>query len=396
MLFFSTRPAGTWAQIGRAPLQRLVVHPQQGGGEAAAHQQLPVPDQHAAPGDVDLPIQTEGDGIACAGRLVVRPGPEQSGHPRLLPAGQDHELVAHPDRAGANLPLEAPEGVVGAADPLHGHAEARLVPAGADLHSLQVVQQGLALVPGQAALVPGQVVPLCRRHRDDSQGLQLILRRQRPDLALDLPIDRRIIAHQIHLIYREHEVADAHQGADAGVPAGLHQHALGGVDENQGQLRKGGPHRHVAGVLLVPRRVGHDEAAPLGGEVAVGYVDGDALLPLRHQAVQQQGVVQLPVGAAHPGLHLQRPLLIGEEELGVVEHMADQGGLAVVHAAAGDEFQQALLAQKYPSRLRFSMLAWPPSRSITRVMRSLFTAPRVSSTISSSVEALDSTAPVSG
>ena len=41
----------------------------------------------------------------------------------------------------------------------------------------------------------------------------------------------------------------------------------------------GGAGRHVAGVLLVARRVGDDEGALLGREIAVGDVDG-ALLAL--------------------------------------------------------------------------------------------------------------------
>ena len=45
---------------------------------------------------------------------------------------------------------------------------------------------------------------------------------------------------------------------------------------------------HVARVLLVARRVGDDELALVGGEEAVGDVDGDALLALGRQAVDQQ------------------------------------------------------------------------------------------------------------
>ena len=48
-------------------------------------------------------------------------------------------------------------------------------------------------------------------------------------------------------------------------------------DRDVGRRRAG---RHVARVLLVARRVGEDELAPRRGEVAVGDVDGDALLAL--------------------------------------------------------------------------------------------------------------------
>ena len=51
---------------------------------------------------------------------------------------------------------------------------------------------------------------------------------------------------------------------------------------------------HVAGVLLVAGRVGDDELALVGGEVAVGDVDGDALLALGLEAVGEQGEIDLP------------------------------------------------------------------------------------------------------
>ena len=91
-------------------------------------------------------------------------------------------------------------------------------------------------------------------------------------------------------------------------------------------------------------RVGDDELALVGGEEAVGDVDGDALLALGGQAVDQQGEVDLAaLGADLLGVGLQRGQLVLEDHLGVVEQAADQGRLAVVHRAAGEEAQQALV-----------------------------------------------------
>ena len=77
------------------------------------------------------------------------------------------------------------------------------------------------------------------------------------------------------------------------------------------------------------------------GEVAVGDVDGDALLALGFQAVGQQRQVDgvadraLVAGARH------RVELVGEDALAVEQQAADQRALAVVDAAGGDEAQQA-------------------------------------------------------
>ena len=59
-----------------------------------------------------------------------------------------------------------------------------------------------------------------------------------------------------------------------------------------------GAGRHVAGVLLVARRVGDDERAPRRGEEAVGDVDGDALLALGLEPVEQQREVDVLAGRA--------------------------------------------------------------------------------------------------
>jgi hypothetical protein len=79
--------------------------------------------------------------------------------------------------------------------------------------------------------------------------------------------------------------------------------------------------------------VGNDELARLGGEVAVGHVDGDALLALGLQAVGQQRQVDGPAG----GAALQRVELVGEDGLAVEQQAADQRALAVVDGAGGEE-----------------------------------------------------------
>jgi hypothetical protein len=89
-------------------------------------------------------------------------------------------------------------------------------------------------------------------------------------------------------------VADSEEARDDEVArARLRQQRLGDVEEQHqrvGVARAGG---HVARVLLVARRVGDDELAPRRREVAVGDVDGDALLALGFEAVGEQREVEL-------------------------------------------------------------------------------------------------------
>ena len=96
-------------------------------------------------------------------------------------------------------------------------------------------------------------------------------------------------------------------------------------------------------VLLVAGRVGDDERALVGGEETIGDIDGDALLALGLETVHEEGEVDLgALGAVLARIALQRRHLIVEDLLGVVQEAADQGRLAVIDGAAGDEAQHFL------------------------------------------------------
>jgi hypothetical protein len=122
----------------------------------------------------------------------------------------------------------------------------------------------------------------------------------------------------------------------------LRQHALARVDQDDGEIGGRGGGDHVARVLLVARRVGDDVLARAGGEVAVGDVDGDALLALGLQAVGEQREVHRFHAALFRGA-LDGVQGVGEDGLGVVEQTADQRALAVVDAAAGEKAEQAVV-----------------------------------------------------
>ena len=91
-------------------------------------------------------------------------------------------------------------------------------------------------------------------------------------------------------------------------------------------------------------RVGDDELALRRREEAVGDVDGDALLPLRLEAVDQKREIDVVAGGAVLlRILFERGKLILEDQLGIVEQPANQGRLSVVDGAAGQEAKQRLL-----------------------------------------------------
>ena len=148
------------------------------------------------------------------------------------------------------------------------------------------------------------------------------------------------VGHGVELVHGEHQRMHAQQVHQQAVAARLWQQLqigvlpveLGGVHQHHGGVGARSGRDHVAGVLLMAGRVADDELALLGGEVAVGHVDGDALLALGREAVGQQG----QVGLARLGHAGQMVLQHG---LGIHQQAADQRALAVVHRAAGDEAQ---------------------------------------------------------
>ena len=159
-------------------------------------------------------------------------------------------------------------------------------------------------------------------------------------------IEARLVeVDEIHLVDGERDLADAEQRQDAGVTAGLGEDAAAGIDQEHGEVAIRRARRHVARVLHMAGRIGDDELPPRRRKIAVGDVDGDLLLALGLQSVDQQGKVErrCPAGArtalAMPGaLHL-----ILEHQMRIVEETADQRAFAVVHAAAGEKAQEAAI-----------------------------------------------------
>ena len=105
-----------------------------------------------------------------------------------------------------------------------------------------------------------------------------------------------IEVEQVHLVDGEDEARDAEQVRDARVPPRLLLDAVPRIDEQDRDVGRRCAGRHVARVLLVAGRVGQDELASRGREVAVGDVDGDALLALGPQPVGEEREVNRPGG----------------------------------------------------------------------------------------------------
>ena len=81
------------------------------------------------------------------------------------------------------------------------------------------------------------------------------------------------------------------------MPPRLGEHAGAGIDQEHGEVAVGSARRHVARVLHMARRIGDDEFAARRREIAISDVDGDLLLALGLEAVDQERKVERAVAA---------------------------------------------------------------------------------------------------
>ena len=106
------------------------------------------------------------------------------------------------------------------------------------------------------------------------------------ELFKDVVVNRLAKVDEVDLVDRNDHVWNSKQCNHREVTSGLFENTLASVDQDHdciGRCRTGD---HVAGVLNVPRAVSQDETALGSGEVAVGDINGDALLALGTKTVR--------------------------------------------------------------------------------------------------------------
>ena len=283
------RLRGVFQEIGPVGATGFVEHPDELGGEAAGD----VGDvvrvhQHVAAAQVDFVFEDDGDRHGREGFLQ---GPVEGG--QFLDAGdaargERHDFVAGLQDAGGELAGEAAEIEVGPDDVLDGETEFGEVAVLGDGRRFEMFEERRAFEPRGAGAAFDDVVAIERGDGEERQVLQSDVFGVGGEILLNLIEDGLAEFDQIHLVDGDGDVGNAEQRGDVGVAARLGQDALARVDQHDGEIGRGGAGGHVAGVLFVARRVGDDELALGRGEVAVGYVDGDALFAFGAEAIGEE------------------------------------------------------------------------------------------------------------
>ena len=118
------------------------------------------------------------------------------------------------------------------------------------------------------------------------------------------------------------------------MPAALFDNPQPRINQYHGKIRRGSARDHVARVLNMAGSIGDDEFAAGRREIAIGNIDGDALLALGPEAIGEVGEIDL-AAAGDVGGALQRLELVLHQAFGIKKQPADERRFAVVNRAAG-------------------------------------------------------------
>src|SRR5262247_1935753 len=176
-----------------------------------------------------------------------------------------------------------------ATDPLYGKTKISEIQIMIDIDVLKQLHECRPVIPRQIFAAIHNHVALERRDRNMDDIAKMEAGGKPIQFFADIAEYIARIAHQVHLVHCYYQMRNAHQARDIGVAARLRDHSVACVDENHGQIGSGRSGQHVARVLLVARCVGDDKLAFGRGKIAISNVDRNALLPLRHKPIGEQG-----------------------------------------------------------------------------------------------------------
>ena len=136
---------------------------------------------------------------------------------------------------------------------------------------------------------------------------------------------------------------DAELKHNVAMPSRLRQNSLTSIGKQDSKFRGRCATCHVTRVLLVAGCVGHNERPARGRKVTIGYVDGDALLPLGLEPIDEKSEVNAASRPITLTVLFDGPKLIIWNQITIVKEPANQSALAVIDAAARQEAKNAFL-----------------------------------------------------
>ena len=182
----------------------------------------------------------------------------------------NHHLVPYTGMACGHGAREATEVEVGPVHPLHGEAEGQAEIGALHVDGFEQRQKRRTIIPWRVGAFRDHIVTIARRDRHRMDALELEAGGKGLIIGNDLIKDRLVVAHQVHLVDRQHHMAHADQRVDEAVAPGLGLNTIAGIDQNDGKITVGRTGDHVAGILLMAGGIGDDEFALVGRKEAIG------------------------------------------------------------------------------------------------------------------------------
>ena len=130
---------------------------------------------------------------------------------------------------------------------------------------------------------------------------------------------------QIDLVHGQNDVTNTKCSGNEGMASCLGQYTLTGIDEHDSKIGCRGTSRHVARILRMTGCISDNEFATWCRKEAIGDINGDALLPLSLQTVNQQCEIEIVIrGTELAAVVLQRCELVLEDQFRVIEQASDE------------------------------------------------------------------------
>ena len=226
--------------------------------------------------------------------------------------------------------------VVEFVDRLHRQPQRQLSPAAAPAraHPAPRPRSGPS-IPADPRRALGDAVAVARGNRNHRRRRHAEADQMRGNLVADLleAIGAEIDA--VHLVDDDRDLLDAEQMQQIAVAPGLVAHAFQRVDDQHRGVGLRGAGDHVAQEFGVAGRVDQHDVARAGAEADLRGVDGDALVALGLQRIQQERPFERH--AAPRADRLQHFQLAVGQAAGLVQQAADQRRLAVIDMADDDD-----------------------------------------------------------
>jgi hypothetical protein len=189
-----------------------------------------------------------------------------------------HDAAAHGTGKAAKVK-------VGSVHPLDREPEGFVLhPFFIDLYSLEIAHQCRTVIPGRRFAPFCDVVAFEGRQRNEGDRVEAQVLGEFREVLTDGAVDLLRVVDQIHLVDRDDHITNPDERHQVAVSTSLREHALARIDHEHGDISRRGAGDHVARVLLVAGRIGHNKFPVIRREVSVSAAAEEPVLPVRRSS----------------------------------------------------------------------------------------------------------------